>query len=281
MKKIKLGSYVSFKGPKYFVGAVESAVFNQANCLMMFLGSPQTPKRVDASLWKFDEYQQNLLKIIDKNDIVIHAPYFINPASLEKYQFAVEFLIKEINIMNKLGLNKLVLHPGSATKFSREDSVERLVKSLKEIILQTQNVEILLETMAGKGNEIGTNFEELKKIIDKVNSPRLGICLDTCHVWDSGYNIQDYQNFMNYLENKKYLQYIKVIHLNDSKNGLGSRKDKHENVGKGKIGLETLARFVHDKRWINTWIFLETPEISKTIYKEEIALLLDSKKWLD
>ena len=275
---IKLGSHMTFSGAnKYLLGAVEESIQNKANCMMVYLGAPQNARRVDISNFNIEEYKEKYSEIIKPEDIVVHAPYIVNPASVEKYQFAIDFLIKEIERMNAIGAKYLVLHPGAHTKFTREEAIKTLVNSLKEILSKTKDVEISLETMAGKGTEIGTTFEELSYIIKEVGGDRVNICLDTCHVWEAGYDIRDFDLLINELKKNDLLELVKVIHVNDSKNELGAHKDRHENIGKGHIGIEPLKRIIHSKEFENTICVLETPWVeNKPIYDKEIELLLKS-----
>lgn len=272
---IKIGSHMSFSAPDYLVSASNASIANGANSMMIYLGAPQSTRRVDIEKYKLEEYKE-LKNKIDIENIVVHAPYIVNPANLEKAPFAVEFLTKEIERMNYLGIKYLVLHPGAHTKWTREQGIERLVKSLKELLAKTKNVVILLETMAGKGTELGTTFEELKDIIDAVDSDRMGICFDTCHVWDAGYDIKDYPKLKDELKATGILDLIKVFHINDSKNILAAHKDRHENIDQGEIGLEALKKFIHDPDFAKHVKVLETPHVDgKPIYKHEISMLLN------
>ncbi|WP_434337004.1 deoxyribonuclease IV [Mesomycoplasma conjunctivae] len=273
---IKLGSHISFKKPYYLPGAVDESLKNKANTMMIFLGAPQTTRRVPVENYKLNEYKQMFLDIIKPEDIIVHAPYIINNASVAKHEFSNKFLIEEINRVRYIGAKYLVLHPGSHTTFSRQASIEQLIESLKYVISQTQDVVICIETMAGKGTEIGTTFEELVYIVEQVNSDRIAICLDTCHIWDAGYNLHNYDDFIAKIKKSGLLKYLKVIHLNDSLNHLGSKRDRHANIGQGKIGLEALKKIVHDPLFDNIPIILETPWVdNKPIYDKEIAILLE------
>lgn len=271
---MKYGSHISFTKPDYLVGAVEESLKNKANALMIYLGGPQSSLRVSTELYRTKEYIEKYSNIIKPEDIIIHAPYIVNPASLSKSAFAVEFLVAEIKRMNTFGAKYMVLHPGASTEFSKEDSINELVKNLKTIISKTKDVVILLETMSGKGTEIGSKFEELKEIIEKVSSERLGICLDTCHIWDAGYDISNPKKIISELKNLNILDKIKVLHVNDSKNELGSHKDRHENIDKGLIGLETIKNFIDQPEFDECPKILETPYVDdKPIYDKEIEML--------
>ncbi|MGX9339443.1 deoxyribonuclease IV [Mycoplasma sp. 332] len=274
---IKLGSHVSFSKPDYLLGAARESHHNNANCMMIYLGPNQSPYRVEEKYYKYDEYNKFYADKIKSDDIIVHAPYIINPSNPLKNKFAIDFLISEIKRMNFIGAKIIVLHPGAHTTFSKEEAKSSLIYSLKTVLAKTNDVTIALETMAGNGSNYCNNFEILKEIIEKIKSDRVAICLDTCHIWDSGYDIRDYDNFKKYLKDNDFLKYIKIIHLNDSKNPLGSKKDRHDNIGKGYIGLETLKKFVYDPDFDNIPIILETPYIGDLApYKEEIALLLDN-----
>ncbi len=272
---LKLGSHISFKSPNYLVGAVEEAISYNANTLMIYLGAPQNTRRTDVEKYKYQEYQEKYSKVIDAKDIVVHAPYIVNPSNPEKAEFAVQFLTEEIERMNYFGAKYLVLHPGASLKFGKDVGLETLINSLTQILSQTKDVEITLETMSGKGTEVGSNLEELEYVIQKVNNPRLGICLDTCHIWDSGYDIKnELDKFISKLESMDLLKLVKVIHLNDSKNDLSSHKDRHENIGKGFIGEKALKEFLKSPKFEGIITILETPWVDdKPIYKQEIAML--------
>lgn len=273
---LKLGSHISFKAPNYLPGAVEESLNNKANCMMIYLGAPQSSRRIDVEKYKLEEYVANYRDKIKPEDIVIHAPYIVNPASLDedKSKFAKEFLIKEIERMNYIGAKYLVLHPGAHTKFNRDETIKQLIKNLKEIISKTKDVEISIETMAGKGTEIGISFEELKEIVDGVNSDRISVCLDTCHVWDAGYDLNKADEVINKLKEFDLLKLINVIHVNDSKNPLGAAKDRHENIGEGYIGKDVIKSFIHRKEFKDAIMILETPwKDGKPIYDKEIEML--------
>ena len=276
---VLLGSFISFKSPKYLIGAMEETLKNQATALMIYLGAPQTTKRSDPSKWQLEEFKKNWNNFIKTEHIIVHAPYIVNLANFEKAKFAIDFLTKEIQMMNLIGAKYLVLHPGAFLKQDQEETLKFLAKNLKKILNQTEDVTIALETMAGKGSEIGTNLEQLKLLIDLVDDPRIGICLDTCHMWDAGYDLKtdfeenDGQNLINLLINLNLMDRVKVIHLNDSKNPIGSKKDRHENIGKGHIGLKALKNIVHHRAFAHIAKILETPYDEEDIYQKEIALL--------
>lgn len=277
MANIKLGSHVSFKAPNYLEDSIKDSLSYDATAFMIYLGPPQSARRVSHDKLKINQYLfSEYKKIFNQSNIVVHAPYIINLANLKNYNFNVDFLIKEINLMNKFSFKYLVLHPGSKLKLETKDALDLISKALKEIITKTKDVIICLETMAGKGTEACANLDEIKYIIENVSSSRIAICLDTCHLWDSGYDIKnDLEFLIDELKQKKLINLVFVVHVNDSKNDLGSKKDRHANLDKGYIGLAALKKFVHRQEFKNAIFILETPwEDNKPIYKQEIASLL-------
>ncbi|MBZ4226843.1 deoxyribonuclease IV [Mycoplasma tauri] len=276
---LKLGSHISFKAPNYLYSSALESISNKANCMMIYLGAPQNVKRVDVSKYNYEKYLENFSNQIRPEDIIVHAPYIVNPSSVSKHKFAIDFLVEEINRMNYIGAKYLVLHPGAYTTFSIQESLDTFIYSVKEILKRTKDVVICVETMSGKGTEVGINFDQISYFIHKINNPRFQVCLDTCHVFDAGYDIRKYEAFKEEINKYDLLKHIKVIHLNDSKNDLGSHKDRHANIDKGFIGLETLSKFVNDKDFDNVPIILETPWVdNKPIYDQEISLLLSTIK---
>ncbi|MGL5521858.1 MAG: deoxyribonuclease IV [Metamycoplasmataceae bacterium] len=274
--KIKLGSHVSFKNPKYLLGSFEEMESDGSNTLMIYLGAPQNSKRVGIEKYNLSELKEKLNNSFNFDDLIVHGPYIVNLANLKNKDFNIDFMINEINKMNYIDCKYLVIHPGSRLDLSIEQGLKNIIYSLKKIIEKTEKVNILIETMAGKGTELCSKIEEIKFILEEVNSDRLGICLDTCHLWDAGYDIKtDLNGFITKLKDEQVLSKVKVIHLNDSKNDLGSSKDRHENIGRGKIGLEALRNFLYCKEFENIPFILETPYINEqSPYKNEIKLLL-------
>ena len=277
---LKIGSHIPFKAPNYLIDSVKETINNGANVMMIYLGAPQNSKRVSVEKYNLEQYQKEFNQIIKPEDIIVHAPYIINLANKEKSNFAKQFLIEEIKRMNYIGAKYIVLHPGASLKQNVDEAIINLSNNIKDVLKETKDVEIIIETMSGKGTEIGTSLEQLAKIIELTNEQRVGICLDTCHMWDAGYDIKnDFENnngeeLFNKLNQLNLLNKIKVIHLNDSKNNIGSHKDRHENIGKGFIGLEALKKFANHPNFDNIPIILETPWVEeKMIYKEEIKMI--------
>ena len=277
-----IGSHVSF-GEKQLLGSLEEAISYNANALMFYTGAPQNTIRKPISDKLLDD-AINYAKEnnFDFNNIVCHAPYIINLANklqAEKWDFSINFLINEIKRCEKLGVNKIVLHPGSSVGITQGEGLDNIIEALKIILENDTNVNILLETMAGKGNECGRTIDQIAYIINNVNSNLLKVCVDTCHINDAGYNVNEFDQYLDEFDQKIGIDKICCIHLNDSKNILGSHKDRHENIGFGEIGFEALYKVLTNKKLENIPKILETPylavtdKIKKAPYKEEIAML--------
>ncbi|AAC71456.1 deoxyribonuclease IV [Mycoplasmoides genitalium] len=273
-----LGSFISFKAPNYFVQSAQDAIAIDATALMVFLGPPHSAYRVPFNKMQFSlGYELLKTKNINSNGLVVHAPYIINCASKDplKQQNAISVLTNEIQLCNLAGAHYLVLHPGSAVAQTTNEALDNLVKVLNQVINKTKTTVICLETMAGKGNEIGRDLTELKYVIDRiVDKDRIGVCLDTCHFHDSGIDFSDLTGVFNTITTKLGFEFLKVIHLNESKNNCGSKKDRHANINAGMIGFENLMKFISHPQIKDLPIILETPSTSlnyPTIYREEIS----------
>lgn len=287
MSKIKLGCHVGMAGKEMFLASAKEAASYGANVFMLYTGTPQNTRRKDISELNIEagwEYaRQHGIE-----EIVVHAPYIINLANTvkpETYELAVEFLEKEIIRTAAMRSRIMVLHPGSHVNAGVEAGIAQVIKGLNTVLNQNDDdVYIALETMAGKGSEVGRTFEELKAIYDGVDKKdRLRVCFDTCHVNDAGYDIVNhYDEVFEEFDKVIGLDQIAVFHINDSMNPLGAHKDRHANIDKGSIGYETLHRLVHDERFIDVPKILETPWLAeegsdkktKPPYKEEIEWLL-------
>lgn len=283
--ELKLGSHNKLTSPRYFMQTAEEAIGNKANALMIFTGPPQNIKRTPIENLRINDGWELLKQYgFTKNEVVVHAPYIINLANPdeEKREFAVKVLTEEVKRSFHLGAKHIVLHPGSAVNKDRIQSIKWISNGINQVIENTKLLDVIIsiETMAGKGNEVGITFEEIKQMIDGVeNKERIGVCIDTCHIYDGGYDIKnDYENVIKHFHNIIGLDYLKVIHLNDSIHGLFSKKDRHANIGYGKIGFETLLKFTEDERFSNIPIILETPYINdKSPYMYEIQNLRNKK----
>lgn len=287
MSKIKLGCHVGMAGKEMFLASAKEAASYGANVFMLYTGAPQNTRRKDISELNIEagwEYARQH----EIEEIVVHAPYIINLANTvkpETYELAVEFLEKEIIRTAAMRSHIMVLHPGSHVNAGVEAGIAQVIKGLNTVLNQNDDdVYIALETMAGKGSEVGRTFEELKAIYDGVDKKdRLRVCFDTCHVNDAGYDIVNhYDEVFEEFDKVIGLDQIAVFHINDSMNPLGAHKDRHANIDKGSIGYETLHRLVHDERFIDVPKILETPWLAeegsdkktKPPYKEEIEWLL-------
>lgn len=287
MSKIKLGCHVGMAGKEMFLASAKEAASYGANVFMLYTGAPQNTRRKDISELNIEagwEYARQH----EIEEIVVHAPYIINLANTvkpETYELAVEFLEKEIIRTAAMRSRIMVLHPGSHVNAGVEAGIAQVIKGLNTVLNQNDDdVYIALETMAGKGSEVGRTFEELKAIYDGVDKKdRLRVCFDTCHVNDAGYDIVNhYDEVFEEFDKVIGLDQIAVFHINDSMNPLGAHKDRHANIDKGSIGYETLHRLIHDERFIDVPKILETPWLAeegsdkktKPPYKEEIEWLL-------
>ena len=287
MEEIKIGSHVGMAGKEMFLASVKEAESYGANVLMLYTGAPQNTRRKEIKDLNI-EAGWVYAKQAGIREIVVHAPYIINLANTvkpETFELAVQFLEKEIRRTAAMRSHILVLHPGSALDAGAGAGIAQTVRGLNMVLDENEDeVFIALETMAGKGSEIGRTFEEIKAIYDGVNKKeRLRVCFDTCHVNDAGYDlVHDYDGVFKHFDQVIGLDQIAVFHINDSLNPLGAHKDRHANIGQGTIGFETLHRLVHDPRFMEIPKILETPwlcaegETKKTIppYKEEIQQLL-------
>ncbi|MBR7042144.1 MAG: deoxyribonuclease IV [Bacilli bacterium] len=272
-----IGSHVGFSNNKQLLGSVEEALSYGSNTFMFYTGAPQNTKRNPIR----DDYTYEAYKLMKENNIdlakvVIHAPYIVNLGNLENFDFSVSFLKGEIERASLLGIKNVVLHPGASVSYNRSDSIESIIKGLNLILDNNYNVTICLETMAGKGTEIGVNIEELKNIIDGVKfKDKIGVCLDTCHLNDSGVDLTKFDEYIKDFDKEIGIDYIKVIHINDSKNEIASHKDRHENIGLGTIGFDTLIKIIYDERFKDIPKILETPYVDKLYppYKYEIEMI--------
>lgn len=285
-----IGSHVSFNNKEQLLGSVKEALSYNANTFMIYTGSTQSTSRSTINdEFTYEAYKLMLKNNIDSNNVIVHAPYIINLANRkdeDKYKFYCDFLANELDRCKSLGLNKIVLHPGSATTCSREEAIKNIIDGINYVYNKTTDIMILLEFMAGKGTEVGTSIDELKSIIEGINDKdRIGVCLDTCHMNDSGIDISKFDDFLNEFDIKIGISKIKCIHLNDSLNNIGSHKDRHANIGYGTIGFDNLLRVVYNDR-LNVPFIIETPYINRNTnesfapYKYEIESIRN-KEFID
>ena len=276
-----IGSHVGFKKDSQLLGSLKEVLSYGANTFMFYTGAPQNTNRypiMDGLTLEAMTLMKE--KGFDYSKVVVHAPYIINLANdkdPDKFMFSVRFLQEELERCSLLGIHKLVLHPGSHVGLGVDAAISNIAKGLN-MILGTYDVCILLETMAGKGTEVGCTIEEIKRIIDLVDDKEhIGVCLDTCHLNDAGYDMSDFEHFLDDFDRLIGISNIGCVHINDSKNVLGAHKDRHENIGFGTIGFDTLLSIIYNKRLIDIPKILETPYIDKEYapYKYEIKMIRD------
>lgn len=287
MSNLKIGSHVSMNGKKMLLGASEEAASYNANTFMIYTGAPQNTRRkpieelnIEAGLAHMAEHHMQ--------DIVVHAPYIINIGNAvkpETFELGVSFLRQEIERTAALSAKQIVLHPGAHVGEGAEVGIKQIIKGLNEAIDPKVDVQIALETMAGKGTEIGRTFEEIAQIIDGVtHNERLSVTFDTCHTHDAGYDIvNDFDGVLNEFDKIIGVDRLKVLHINDSKNVCGAHKDRHANIGFGHIGFDALNYIVQHPNLMDVPKILETPYVGedknnkKPPYRFEIEMLRNQK----
>ena len=285
-----IGSHVSF-GKEQLLGSVKEAISYNANAFMFYTGAPQNTirKPIDNKLLT------QAINLMKENNILIenvicHAPYIVNLASrndASKWDFSINFLKNEINRCEEMGVKYIVVHPGSAVGISREEGLNNIVDALNIIITKEDECMILLETMAGKGNELGRSLEEIKYMIDNINlKDKIGVCLDTCHLNDAGYDMSDFDLYLDQFDELIGLDKLKCIHVNDSKNDMNTHKDRHANIGYGTIGFENMLKIIYNERIKDIPKMLETQYVGKYMedknrdyppYRFEIEMIRNKK----
>lgn len=285
-----IGSHVSF-GKNQLLGATEEALSYGSNTFMFYTGAPTNTIRKDIDNEYITKAQQLMQENnIDINNVVCHAPYIVNLGNAsdpDKYNFSKNFIKKELSRCDEMGITKMVLHPGNAIGITTEEGLNNIANALNEILDGTTKCLILLETMAGKGTECGRTTEELAYIINKVErKDQIGVCLDTCHLNDGGYDITKFDEYLDEFDKLIGIDKIKCIHINDSKNEQGTHKDRHANFGMGTLGFDTLINIIYNERLSNIPKILETPYIGDTDdskeriyppYKFEIEMISNKK----
>ena len=285
-----IGSHVSF-GKEQLLGSAKEAITYNANAFMFYTGAPQNTirKPIDNKLLT------QAINLMKENNILIenvicHAPYIVNLANrndASKWDFSINFLKNEINRCEEMGVKYIVVHPGSAVGISREEGLNNIVDALNIIITKEDECMILLETMAGKGNELGRSLEEIKYMIDNINlKDKIGVCLDTCHLNDAGYDMSDFDLYLDQFDELIGLDKVKCIHVNDSKNDMNTHKDRHTNIGYGTIGFENMLKIIYNERIKDIPKMLETPYVGKDMedknrdyppYRFEIEMIRNKK----
>ncbi|GGI64442.1 MULTISPECIES: deoxyribonuclease IV [Enterococcus] len=278
-----IGSHVSMSGKKMLLGAAEEAASYQATTFMIYTGAPQNTRRKAIEEMNI-EAGMAFMKEHGMSNMVVHAPYIINLGNTvkpENFGFATQFLREEIMRAQALGATQITMHPGAHVGAGADAAIAQIIKGLNEVLTADQIPQIALETMAGKGTEIGRSFEELAQIIEGVTlNDKLSVTLDTCHIHDAGYNVrEDFDGILNEFDKVIGLDRLKVVHVNDSKNIQGAKKDRHANIGFGEIGFDALNKIVHHPQLVTIPKILETPYVGedkknkKAPYKFEIAML--------
>ena len=273
-----IGSHVKFNNEQ-LLASTKEAISYGANTFMFYTGAPQNTKRSAINdMYTLEAY--NLMKEnnIALENVICHAPYIVNLANRldeSKYRFSKEFLRNELDRCELLNVKYLVLHPGSAVGQEPLTAITNIIDALNDILKPNDTTMILLETMAGKGTEIGSKMEEIDYIIKGINlKDKVGVCLDTCHLNDSGINLNKFDEYLNIFDKHIGLDKIKCIHINDSKNDILSHKDRHENIGFGTIGFDTLINIINNTKLKDVPKILETPYVNdKPPYKEEIKMI--------
>ena len=252
-----------------------------ANTFQFFTRNPRGGKAKDIDPADIAAFNR-LAEEAGINTILAHAPYTLNPASAkpETREFAIQTLADDLMRMENTPNQMYNMHPGAHVGQGVDKGIELIAEALDQVLLPEQTTTLLLETMAGKGSEIGGKFEELAHIIERVDlSEHVGVCFDTCHIWDGGYDIvgsldavlEDFDRVIG-------LDRLKAIHLNDSKNPLASHKDRHEVIGGGQIGLDALVAVTEHPALCELPFFLETPHNELVGYAEEISLIRSKRE---
>jgi deoxyribonuclease-4 len=280
---LKIGSHVSMSGKKMLLASSEEAVSYGANTFMVYTGAPQNTRRKKIEDLNIEAGRKHMEEH-GISEIVVHAPYIINIGNTQNpstFELGVNFLRSEIERTEAIGAKQIVLHPGAHVGAGTEEGIKKIVEGLNEVLTGQEKVQIALETMAGKGSECGKSFEELAMIMDGVHyNDKLSVCFDTCHIHDAGYDIvNDFDGVIENFDKIVGIDRLKVLHINDSKNERGMRKDRHENIGFGHIGFQAINYIVHHPQLMQVPKILETPYVGedknnkKAPYKLEIEML--------
>ena len=283
-KDFLIGSHCAMNSPEFYLGTVKEAISYNSSVFMFYTGAPQNSFRKPLNELKIEEGRKLLKENnFDESKLIVHAPYIINPANPSREdlrEMSINMLISELKRTAGFGCKTIVLHPGNHLGAGPDEAIKCLDDSLNKVFESDgTDVKIAIETMSGKGSEIGITFEEVARIINGCKYPeRLGVCLDTCHVSDAGYDIHDVDGLLDEFNRIIGLNKLLVVHLNDSKNPRAAHKDRHENIGYGYIGFDTLNKIAHHPLLVNIPKILETPYIDGNApYKKEIAMLRSEK----
>ncbi len=278
-----IGSHVGFNKKEQLLGSVKEALSYNETTFMFYTGAPQNTTRlpIDDNLTK-EAYKLMKENNINPKNVIVHAPYIVNLANEKNFEFSTNFLKQEIKRVEQLGFDKIVLHPGSHVGIGEEQAIKNITQCLNEVLINT-NVKILLETMAGKGTEVGITFEQIEQIINGIkNEENIGVCLDTCHIHDAGYDLNNFDKILSEFDKIIGLNKLLCVHVNDSKNLINSHKDRHENIGYGYIGFNNIINIIYNDKLKDVPKILETPYIkdennSYPPYKFEIEMIKEKK----
>jgi len=285
-----IGSHVSF-GKDQILGALKEALSYEENTFMFYTGAPTNTVRKDIDPNIVEEAKKLMKeKDIDINNVICHAPYIVNlgnKSDLDKWKFSIDFIRGELSRCDEMGITKMVLHPGNAIGITPEEGINNIIEAVNQILDGTTKCKILFETMAGKGTECGRTTDEIAMLINGVKKKdQIGVCLDTCHLNDGGYDIAKFDEYLDEFDSKVGIKYIECVHVNDSKNERESHKDRHANIGIGTIGFDNLINVIYNKRLESVPKILETPYIGDTDdakerlyppYKYEIRMIRAKK----
>ena len=269
---LKIGCHLS--ASLGFLGMAHTAFSIGANTFQFFLRSPKSGKNIDVSEEDLELFQEFNLKN-NFAPIVAHSPYTINLCSSKPMvrKFSKKMLRDDIKKLDLLPGNFYNLHPGSHTGLGISKGIRFIAESLGEILPEVKNTTLVLETMTGKGTEVGSTFDEIADIINLSGNPdNIGVCFDTCHMFDAGFDFSNLDEILSEFDKKIGIDRLKIIHLNDSKNPIGSKKDRHEKIGKGYIGIDVFQKILTNKYLKNLPFILETPN-DLIGYAEEILIL--------
>ena len=276
-----IGSHVGFSKNNQLLGSVLEASSYGANTFMFYTGAPQNTMRNPIDNKLTSEAIEKMNEVgIDFSKVIVHAPYIINLCNEANFDFSVSFLKGEIKRVSDLGVKNVVLHPGSHVGLGVDKGIENIIAGLNLVLDGSLDVTILLETMAGKGSEVGSTLDEIKRIIDGVKDKNhIGVCLDTCHLNDAGFDMSDFDSYLDKFDEIIGIEKIGCIHINDSKNIISSHKDRHENIGFGTIGFDNLIKIIYNERLGDIPRILETPYVDKIYppYKYEIEMIRNKK----
>ena len=276
-----IGSHVGFNKNSQLLGSVLEASSYGANTFMFYTGAPQNTMRNPIDDKLTNEAIKKMKEVgINFSKVVVHAPYIINLCNEANFDFSVVFLKGEVERVSKLSVKYMVLHPGSHVGLGIDKGIENIISGLNLVLDGKTDVTILLETMAGKGSEVGSTMDEIKRIIDGVkDKSHIGVCLDTCHLNDAGYSMEDFDKYLDEFDKIIGIEKIGCIHINDSKNILSSHKDRHENIGFGTLGFDNLIKIIYNERLGEIPRILETPYVDREYppYKYEIEMIRNKK----